>query len=106
MRIGALDKRITLQSKTQVRDAMGGFTETWATVATVWAKITTLRTTEAIINMAGTGSAIHNVVIRYRSDITGAWRLLYRGKYWAIIGPPIDVNKDREWLDIKAKEKV
>jgi len=106
MNIGSLSKRITLQSKTETRDALGGVVETWTTVATVWAKITTLRTTEAIVAMAGTGSAIHNVVVRFRSDVTGAWRIKYRDKYWAIIGPPIDVNKDRRWLDIKCKETV
>jgi SPP1 family predicted phage head-tail adaptor len=104
MRIGDLNKRITLQYSTKIADGMGGFTVTWVDKATVWAKISTLRSDEAIIAMQNSGTAIHNVVIRYRSDVKSSWRLKYGNSYWAILGPPIDLNKDRKWLDIKCKE--
>jgi SPP1 family predicted phage head-tail adaptor len=101
---GELNKRITLQYGVKVADGMGGFTVTWIDRATVWAKITTLRSDEAIIVMQNSGIAIHNVVIRYRSDVKRFWRVRFGNSYWAIVGPPIDVNKDREWLDIKCEE--
>jgi SPP1 family predicted phage head-tail adaptor len=104
MRSGNLNKQITFQYKTKVTDGMGGFVVTWNDAATVWAKISTLRTDEAIIAMQTTGTAIHNVVIRYRSDVKASWRIKYGNDYWDIIGPPIDVNKEHRWLDIKCKE--
>ena len=106
MRIGDLDKRITLQYPTKVADPMGGFSVSWVDKATVWAKISTLRSDEAIIAMQNSGTAIHNVVIRYRSDVKSSWRIKCGNSYWAIIGPPIDINKAHKWLDIKCKEAV
>jgi SPP1 family predicted phage head-tail adaptor len=101
---GELNRRITLQYPTKVSDGMGGFTVSWIDAATVWAKISTLRSDEALIAMQETGTAIHNVVIRYRSDVKSSWRIKYGNDYWDIIGPPIDVNKEHRFLDIKAKE--
>lgn len=108
--IADLDQRVTLQYKTKVPNGTGGFIDTWISGATIWAKVTTLRSTEAIIAMQSTGNALHNVLIRYRSDVTSAWRIKYIDKagdrFWAIIGPPIDLGKKHEWLDIKCKEVV
>ena len=106
--IADLDKRVTLQYKTKTANGTGGFVEVWVSGSTVWAKITTLRSTEAIISMQASGVTLHNVLIRYRSDVTALWRIKYTDKtgdkFWAIIGTPIDLGKKHEWLDIKCKE--
>ncbi len=99
-----LNRRIELQAPTRIPDGGGGFAVTYATIATVWAKISTLRTDEAILAMESTGTAVHNIMIRYRTDVKSSWRIAYAGKYYNIIGPPIDVNKAHRWLDLKAKE--
>jgi SPP1 family predicted phage head-tail adaptor len=99
-----LSRRITLERPEKVPDGGGGFTSTWVVVATVWAKISTLRSDEAIIAMQTTGTAIHNIVIRFRTDVKTSWRIGYAGKYYNIIGPPIDLNKNHRFLDLKAKE--
>jgi len=99
-----LDQRVTLEYQTKVSDGGGGFTTTWVAAATVWAKITTMRSSEAIVNMQATGSAVHNILIRYRTDVKSSWRVGHRGKYFSLIGPPIDLNMRREFLDMKAKE--
>jgi SPP1 family predicted phage head-tail adaptor len=104
--IGELRTYISLQHKTQVPDAAGRFTVTWSTVSSVWAKKTTLRSDEAIQNMAISGSAIHNFVIRYRKDVRGDWRIKEGNRYYNIIGPPIDVNAEHRWLDIKCRESI
>jgi len=103
-RTGELNQRISLQYKTRVSDGASGFTDTWNTAATVWAKISTLRSDEAIQAMATTGTAIHNITIRYRTDVRSNWRIKYGSRFFAIIGPPIDVNFKHEFLDIKCKE--
>ena len=99
-----LKNRVTLEYPSKVPDGGGGFTSSWVVAATVWAKITTLRSDEAIIAMQTTGTVIHNIVIRFRTDIKSSWRIGYAGKFYNIIGPPIDLNKAHRYLDIKAKE--
>lgn len=99
-----LNRRITLEYPIKTPGGAGGFVTTWAIAATVWARITTLRTDEAILGMAQSGSAIHNIMIRYRTDINTSWRIGYGNRYYNIIGPPIDLNKAHRFLDIKVKE--
>ena len=104
--IGDLEKRITLQYRTRVADGMGGFTETWADGATVWAKKTTHRSNEAVQSMQQTGIALHNYRIHWRRDVSASWRIKEGNKYMAIVGPPVLVNEGpgRRYLDITAQE--
>jgi SPP1 family predicted phage head-tail adaptor len=96
---------VTLEYQTKTSDGMSApVGSAWVVAATVWAKITTMRSTEAITNMQATGVAIHNILIRYRTDVKSSWRVGHRGKYFSLIGPPIDLNMRREYLDMKCKE--
>jgi len=74
-RPGERDRQIGLQYKTRVSDNMGGWVDTYVTAATVWAKMSTNRTDEAINAMATTGTAIHNINIAYRTDVRSNWRI-------------------------------
>ena len=105
-RIGEMNSRVSLQYSTKVADGMGGWIVTTVTADTVWAKITTLRSDEAIQAMAITGIAIHNITIRYRTDVKASWRVKFGNRYFAIIGPPIDVNFKHEFLELKCKESA
>jgi SPP1 family predicted phage head-tail adaptor len=100
--IGELTTRISIQQKTSVSDGMGGYTDTWSALATVWAKKTTHRSDESVQAMMNTGFAVHNFRIRYRSGIKTSHRVLEGTTYYNIIGPPISV--DGKWLDIMVKE--
>ena len=104
MTIGELNTQITLQYPTRVKDGMGGENLTWVDADTVWAKISTLQSDEALLAMQETGTVIHNVVIYYRRDVKSYWRIKYGNDYWDIIGPPIDIKKEHKWLGIKCKE--
>ena len=101
-----LNKRIELQRKTSVADSMGGFTDTWATYATVWARKRTHRSDEAVQAMQMSGVAVHNIRIRYRSDVQGSDRVKDGTAYMAIIGPPIEVDDGggSHWSDLTVKE--
>jgi SPP1 family predicted phage head-tail adaptor len=83
---------------------MGGFVDVWNQAAVVWAKMTTIKSDEAIQAMSTTGTAIHNITIRYRTDVRANWRVRYGSRYFAIIGPLIDVNFKHEFLELKCKE--
>ena len=101
-----LNRRIELQAPSRVADGSGGFVITHVPKATVWAKIATLvrRSQEEMMAMQSTGSVVHNIMIRYRADVRGNWRVKYGDKFYNIIGPPIDVDKAHRWLDIRARE--
>ena len=38
--------------------------------------------------------------IRYRADVTGAMRVVWRGEPHDIVGPPINVEGRREYLEL------
>ena len=103
-RLGDFKRKIELQAPTKTSDGMGGTVLSYVTVATVLAKMNTLRTDEAILAMQSTGTAIHNILIRYRTDVKSSWRVKYSNRLFNVIGPPIDVDFKHRWLDVKVKE--
>jgi len=74
---GDLDQRITLQTATIGKDAVGGPVETWADTVTVWAKVRPV--TAKQINQAQQVSADVRkaVTIRWRAGITSAMRIKF-----------------------------
>lgn len=102
IKIGDLNKRITLQAQTRTVDAGGGRPVVWVDMATVWAKKVTHRSDEAVQAMATTGLKVHTYRIRYRTDVKTSWRIKDGDIYLNIIGI-IEVQR-RRWLDLTAKE--
>lgn len=77
MDAGKLDQRITLQSATPGKDAVGGPTETWGDVATVWAQVRDL-SGKAINAAQQVGSAVtRRVTIRWRGGVDAAQRVKF-----------------------------
>jgi SPP1 family predicted phage head-tail adaptor len=103
MRIGDLDKRITLQYATRTPDGMGGFTAVWVDASTVWAAIWPVSASETI-GAAQTGMTItHRVRMRYRDGLLASWRISWSGRYFNIVSI-IDPNMAHRWLDVLCKE--
>ncbi len=100
-----LNRRITIQSPTNVADGMGGFTVTWAVAATVWAAIWPVGANEIIQSDKTTMTVTHRIRIRYRSVISSSWRVSYAGRYFNIVSI-IDPNMAHVWLDILCREAV
>ena len=97
--------RITLEYPSKIPDGAGGGTSTWVQAGDpVWAIISDFQSDEMVLAMQSTGVLIHKVRIRYRTDVKSTWRIGYAGKYWSLIGPPVDVAKSRRFLDLRAKE--
>lgn len=104
MRIGELDREITIQVPARVADTMGGFAVTWIDACTVFAGIWPLRGEEALSAMQTGGTLTHRIRIRYRKGIKTSWRVKFEGRYFNIISPPIDVNEDHRFMDLMCKE--
>lgn len=107
---GELNKRVTLQRLTPNspdRDQGGAPDSTWATLATVWAKIEPLRGREFMaaqeINSEVTGS----IQIRYRADITLTTgdRVGYGTRYYDILAV-VDPLEEHVEIILYVKEGV
>lgn len=100
--IGQLDQRLTLQSRSAGVDLLGQASGAWVTVATVWGRARPLRSRELFA--AGQIQNVSDIefTIRYRSDVLATWRVLWRGTPHDITGAPIDVDGQRQWLQLVA----
>lgn len=90
MNIGALDRKITIQSNTQTKSATTGeVTYTWATLANVWATVTYPRggtdRNEGVEEARETSITPVEFTIYYRTDVTEGMRILYDSEYFNIM---------------------
>lgn len=77
---GDLDQRVTFQTKVRASDGGGGYTETWGSDVTVWAKVAPVSAAEQLRGGALQDTAMYRITIRNRSDIDGAMRVLWNGE--------------------------
>ena len=103
--IGDLNKRIEIQAATKASDLMGSFTETWGTIATVWAAIWPLSATETVQSMQTGMTISHRIRIRYRSTFLPFWRLKFGNRYFNIVSI-LNPNEKNEYLDLMCKEST
>jgi len=84
MKGGLLDRRITIQEKTEVVASNGQRTLTWATLISTWANAIEKDGQEKTDNNNRSTKRIVNFRIRYRSTITNEMRVVWEGKYYKI----------------------
>jgi len=114
MSAGLLNCSIDLYSPAITSGSMGETIATYTKVATVRAHKRTMRlelaaidSAEKVLAMAQTGSVVHIFRIRYRSDVTSAWKIVQDGRHMALISPPMedDFHRGRPiWMLIKVRE--
>jgi SPP1 family predicted phage head-tail adaptor len=88
MDIGRLRHRVILQRLTATADGAGGFTESWAALATVWASIdpATARDLERVFGAELQAPVTHLVTTRYYSGLTPKDRVVFGSRTFAIRG--------------------
>lgn len=106
MRIGDLNKRLELQKKTHVSDNIGGFTDTYTTEDTVWGAIWPISAKDRLQSGQLTPEITHRIRIRYRRVVRPDWRIKYANRYFAIDGPPINLDEANRELEFICKEIV
>ena len=77
MRAGDLRHKITIQTRTEVSDGMGGYTETWADTYGAWAAVWPIRGPERLNYMQLESQISHRIRIRYRNGITRKHRIIF-----------------------------
>ncbi|BCJ86455.1 phage head closure protein [Effusibacillus dendaii] len=96
MKIGLLRNRVTIQKLTQTDDGMGGYTEGWGVVATVYASVHPLKGRELFDAQQVREHMTHRVTIRYRVDVTPDMRVLFGAKVFNIRSVINVESKNRE----------
>ncbi len=86
LKAGDLDQRVTLQSRSVVKDAMGQATITWTTEATVWAQVQAVRGREFFAAAQVQQEQTVKVRIRWRTGVSPTWRLVWQGRAHDITG--------------------
>jgi len=98
--VGRFNQRITVQKPSASVDALGQRVETWTELATVWAQAQPLRGREYFAAGEVNSDAAVRFRLRYRGDVTGAMRVLWRGVAHAIVADPVDVEGGRHTLEL------
>ena len=104
MPIGKLNRCITLERKTVVRDSFGGTATTWATLVIVRAAYNYRTGRETFEAAQETSIDDVKFTIRYRSDITaGDTRVVYDSETYDILG--IGEDEKRRYLNLTCRKK-
>lgn len=101
--VSKMRHRVIIQSVSQVSDGQGGFTETWTDGATVWCSILPLRGFEKFQAMQMETPVTHEIVMRYRSDVT-TFKRLKSGTRIFQITEALNVEERGWFLQIIARE--
>ena len=110
MQAGQLTHRVTFQQPTNAVDdygqpVPGGF----ADVATVFAAIRPMGSSERLAASQMQSGQTHVVTVRYSAALaaaTGAWRIVYGARTFGIVGLPRDIDEGHRWLVFDCVEHV
>lgn len=105
MDIGRLNRRVEILQFVKSRDAYGGETGEWKSVARVWATITPLSGTEQMFAQQVTAEKVVRITIRFCDWLTVLHRIKYGNKLYEIVGE-LDDNTAHTATIINAKELV
>lgn len=87
---GKLDRRITLQTRTTTRDDEGSAVTSFRDEAKIWAEKVSETSSEARRLLSVRSGATVVFRIRYRSNLTSEHRIYFEGRYYDIVGDPVE----------------
>ncbi|WP_074025201.1 phage head closure protein [Xenorhabdus eapokensis] len=104
MQAGRLRHRILLQNFTQIKLPSGQRMQEWQDVATVWAEVKHISGRELLASGAELPETTVRVWLRYRSDVTSAFRMVFRGQIYDI--QAVIPDPKRTQLELLCKQGV
>lgn len=102
--IGELSRRVVLEQLTRTPDGAGGATESWSTVATIFAAVRALSGSEGFVFDRMTGRATHEIIIRHRSDAKPTMRFRLGARLFEILAV-LDEDGRRRHLRCLVEER-
>jgi len=103
--VAGLRKRVTIQRSTRVSDGQGGYTETWAAIASVWSAIEPVSGFEKLQAMQLAAPVTHKITMRFRSDFVASDRIAYGNRIFAV-KEIINLNEADAFLQIRCIEQT
>lgn len=106
---GMLKAVIHIQRKTRSADGMGGYIDSWATIATPFAMFKPMSGGELYSAQRINPRINAKVVIRFRGDdykapyYTAADQIIYKNRTYAI-SSVIDVDDENQWIEMALAE--
>jgi SPP1 family predicted phage head-tail adaptor len=101
--------RITLQQPQLLPEEGGSFAIVWHDLATVWAGFTPIEsrsyTTESVFAEQVVFHGRHQVILRYRNDVTTEMRIAFSGRYFNIRSI-VNVGERGEMLRLLVEENT
>lgn len=100
MRIGTLNRRVTLERPVEGRDPdTGAIARTWQAVEVVWASVRMQTGAEALRASEVVSSAKASIRLRFREDVDATWRVVYAGTKFNILAVQPDLV-GRQYVDL------
>lgn len=106
MTIGELRERVTFQRRTEAVDSAGSVSLTWATAATVWARMEPVSASRPMVAERPEPRARWRLTIRYRSDLTSVDRVTWRSRTFDLDGPARNADERRRYLVFDLLERT
>jgi SPP1 family predicted phage head-tail adaptor len=100
-----LRHRLTLQAEVMTPDGAGGYVRTWNDVANIWAEIIPFSGRERFFSGKIQAETTHRILLRYRSDITAAHRLMFENRIFNIRAI-MNAREQRDVLELLVEEGV
>lgn len=105
MRAGMLRHRVTIQRRTESRDAAGSDVGTWSDVATVYGRVEPFAGNERVKGAQVAATTTHTVTMRYDGCLLPSDRLTWDGRTLEIESILDDKGAQRS-LTILARERA
>lgn len=102
--VGDLRHRLELEKLSRVSDGAGGYTESWASVASIWAAIAAKSGRETVIAERLSSHVTYDIIIRYRSDVTAEMRFRDGAKLYYIVAF-FDMDGHEAWLKCVCEQR-
>nr|WP_292772333.1 phage head closure protein [Mesorhizobium sp.] len=100
---GSLRRELSLQACTTVSDGLGGHTESWAEVATVFAQIEPVSTSSVFGSDQTIETVTHRITMRWRSDVSSGMRLRRQDRIFDIVTVH-DPDDSRRYVVCRVRE--
>jgi SPP1 family predicted phage head-tail adaptor len=82
---GSLRAELSLQANTPVPDGMGGHTEEWAEIATVFARIEPITATSRFGTDQAVETVTHRITLRWRNGVAAGMRFARQDRNFDIV---------------------
>ena len=82
-----MNEQIAIQASTRVADGQGGYTKTWATIATEWAQVVQVSYDRLMLDSGVKFTKVVEFQLRERKDtytLTGSYRIYWNSEAYTI----------------------